>query len=124
MGFQEAVKKCLSNFVNFTGRARRPEYWWFALFLVAGNIVFGLLDRVLFGTSASGETVGVLGALFGIAMLLPAIAVAVRRLHDKDMSGWWYLLVLIPFIGWLILLFFFVQKGTDGPNRFGEEPPA
>lgn len=124
MGFQEAVRKCLSNYVNFTGRARRPEYWWFALFLFAGNIVFGIIDRTLFGTNELGDPNGVLGVLFSLAMLLPAIAVAVRRLHDRDMSGWWYLLVLIPLVGWLILLFFFVQKGTDGPNRFGEEPPA
>ena len=124
MGFQEAVKKCFSNYVNFNGRARRPEYWWFALFMFAGNILFGILDRILFGVSVDGDSIGALGALFSIAVLLPAIAVAVRRLHDRDMSGWWYLLVLIPLLGWLILLFFFVQKGTEVPNRFGEEPPT
>lgn len=122
MGFQEAVRTCLSKYAVFEGRAARSEFWWFALFVFLGNIVFGILDSLLFGWMVQGQDVSVLGALFSLAMLLPAIGAGVRRLHDLDKSGWWYLLVFIPLIGGLILLFFFVQQGTRGPNRFGQDP--
>jgi uncharacterized membrane protein YhaH (DUF805 family) len=69
-----------------------------------------------------GRKNGIFSSIFSRAVMLPSIAVGVRRLHDRDMSGWWYLLVLIPLIGGLIQLFFFVQKGTEGPNRFGSDP--
>lgn len=122
MGFQEAVKKCLSNYANFDGRAARSEYWWFALFLFLGNFVFGMLDAFLFGGMGQGQQVSILGAIFSLAVFLPSLAVGARRLHDVDKSGWWLLLVLIPILGALVLLFFFVQKGTAGDNRFGPDP--
>ena len=62
--------------------------------------------------------------LFGLVTIIPNIAIAIRRLHDRDYSGWWYLLVFIPLIGWLILFIWFCLKGTDGPNRFGPDPLA
>lgn len=124
MGFQEAVRTCFGKYVTFEGRARRSELWWFALFILLGNIVFGLLDALLFGAMAGGGEFSPLGSLFSLAVFLPSIAVGVRRLHDLDRSGWWYLLVLIPLIGMLVLLFFFVQRGTAGPNRFGADPLA
>lgn len=124
MGFQEAVKKCFSEYITFTGRAARSELWWFVLFIFLGNLVFSFLDRMLFGSGMDGQQVSILGALFSLAVFLPSIAVGVRRLHDLDKSGWWYLLILIPLLGALILIFFFVQKGTTGPNRFGEDPLA
>ncbi len=121
MSFTDAIRKCFQNYVGFSGRAARSEYWWWFLFVLVGNLLFGALDGMLFGAGAEGG-VGILGAIFGLATLLPSIAVAVRRLHDRDMSGWWVLLALIPLIGFLILLFFYVQKGTDGQNRFGPDP--
>ncbi|MEM1429914.1 MAG: DUF805 domain-containing protein [Pseudomonadota bacterium] len=124
MGFQDAVRTCLSKYVTFSGRATRSEFWWFVLFLLLGNLLFGVIDRMLFGTGPEGEAYSVLGAIFSLAMILPSIAAGVRRLHDKDMAGWWYLLVLIPILGTLVLLFFFVQKGTEGENRFGPDPLA
>ena len=124
MGFQEAVKKCFSEYITFTGRAARSELWWFVLFIFLGNLVFSFLDRMLFGSGMDGQQVSILGALFSLAVFLPSIAVGVRRLHDLDKSGWWYLLILIPLLGALILIFFFVQKGTTGPNRFGDDPLA
>jgi len=124
MGFMDAVKKCLSNYVTFSGRASRSEFWWFALFVFVGNFVFGILDSLLFGGMGGGNQVSLLGALFSLGMLLPSIAAGVRRLHDRDMAGWWYLLVLVPLIGALVLLFIFVQKGSDGDNRFGADPLA
>jgi uncharacterized membrane protein YhaH (DUF805 family) len=122
MTFQDAVKTCFRKFATFSGRAQRSEFWWFALFVVISNFVLGIVDRTLFGMAVDGQQVSLLGALFSLAVLLPNIAVGVRRLHDLDKSGWWYLLILAPLVGALVLIYFFVQKGTDGPNRFGADP--
>ena len=122
MGFQDAIRSCFSKYETFSGRAPRSEFWWFYLFLFLGNAILGLIDGAIFGTTADGTTISLLGGIFSLAVLLPTIAVGVRRLHDKDMSGWWYLLVFIPLLGALILLYFFVQRGTVGPNQFGEDP--
>jgi len=113
MDFTTAVKTVLTeNYINFQGRASRSEFWWFALFVFVVSVVLNLVSEVL-------------GGLFALAVLLPYIAVAVRRLHDVDRSGWWYLLVLIPLIGGLILIFaFFIHRGTAGANRFGPDPLA
>ena len=96
--------------VTFQGRAQRSEFWWFALFALVVSLLLSALGDVLAG-------------LFALAILLPAIGVAVRRLHDVDRTGWWYLLVLIPVLGPLILIFaFFIHRGTRGENRFGPDP--
>ncbi|MGB8624019.1 MAG: DUF805 domain-containing protein [Paracoccaceae bacterium] len=116
MDFQTAVRTCLLKYATFTGRARRAELWWFVLFNLLVQIVMSLLDGIL--------GIALLSVLFSLAMIVPNIAVGVRRLHDLDKSGWWYLLVLIPVIGALILIFFFIQRGTVGPNRFGADPLA
>ncbi|OWY01187.1 hypothetical protein B6V75_16380 [Thioclava sp. F1Mire-8] len=123
MEFSEAIRKCFSNYVTFTGRAARPEFWWFVLFVFLGNIVFGLLDRILFGPMMmrSGEA-SLLGAIFSLVVFLPSLAVLVRRLHDLDRTGWWALIMLIPLIGTLVLLFFTVQRGSPRGNRFGPPP--
>ena len=117
MTFQEAVKSCFAKYVTFSGRARRSEYWWWVLFVFVVNSVAQGFDRILLGDSAS-----ILGPLVGLALLLPSIAVGARRLHDTDRSAWWLLIGLIPLIGGLILIFFFIQRGTEGSNRFGADP--
>ena len=122
MTFTDAIKTCFSKYATFQGRAARPEFWYFALFVFLGNFLCGLIDRSLFGTAAEGQPVSILGALFSLAIFLPWIAVGVRRLHDVDKSGWWYLLILIPIIGTLVLLYFVVQRSTDGPNDYGPKP--
>ncbi len=114
MGFGEAVSKCLREYATFTGRAARSEYWYFSLFTFLVSIATNVLD------AASGTVV--VGILASLALFLPSIGVAVRRLHDRDKSGWWSLLVLIPLIGVIILFVWFVQRGTIGPNRFGSDP--
>lgn len=114
MSFGEAINRCLTEYATFGGRAARSEYWYFFLFTFLVSAAANILD-------AAGET-QVVGALAALALLIPSIAVAVRRLHDRDKSGWWYLLVLIPLIGAIILLVWFVQRGTVGPNRFGSDP--
>ena len=145
MTFGESVKSCLNGYVKFDGRAPRSEYWWFFLFTVLGGIVLSLIDGVL-GTTIGynqiiagkivHQEIGIIDALFQLAMLVPAIAVSVRRLHDTDRSGWFFLLILTPivgaffgdigllvsFVGWIVLLVFFVQRGDSGSNRFGYDP--
>lgn len=125
MNFQETIRTCFSKYATFSGRAPRSEFWWFVLFVIIGNFVLGLVDAALFGRTATGDQVSILGALFSLAVFLPSLAVGVRRLHDVDRSGWWYLLMLVPVLGVLILIFaFFIHRGTPGPNRFGPDPLA
>ncbi|WP_422769320.1 DUF805 domain-containing protein [Plantactinospora sp. WMMC1484] len=123
MSFTAAVRSVLSQYVGFSGRARRAEYWWFFLFSLLVGIVTSILDSALGtdfeGSSASG---GLLNLIASLALLLPSLAVAVRRLHDTDRSGWWILIGLIPLVGAIVLLVFFVLDGTPGPNRFGPSP--
>ena len=114
MDFMTSVKTCFRKYADFSGRARRSELWWFALFCFAISVVLGLLD----GGS------GLLSGLWSLAILLPSLAVGARRLHDTDRSGWWLLIAFIPLIGFLVLLYFYVSQGTTGPNRFGPDPRA
>jgi len=119
MGFLEAVQSCFSKYVTFSGRALRSEFWFFTLFVVLGSLVAATLDAVLFGVR--GEAGGPVSLIFGLGILLPNLAVSVRRLHDTGRSGWFILLGLIPLIGIIILLIWFCQRGEDGPNAYG--PP-
>ncbi len=113
MNFQGAIASCFSQYVGFQGRAVRSEYWFWVLFTVIVSVVLQALGAVI------GDIVAVVSGLFSLATLLPSLAVGARRLHDTDRSGWLLLLAFIPIVGWLILLYFFVQAGTQGPNRFG-----
>ncbi|PWE55953.1 DUF805 domain-containing protein [Metarhizobium album] len=115
MSFTEAVSSALSKYVVFSGRASRSEYWWFVLFNIIVSIVAAGVDAAL-GIQA-------VGALVSLALLLPGIAVGVRRLHDIDKSGWWLLIAFVPLIGFIVLIYFFVQPSQPGDNRFGP-PPA
>ncbi|MGB7102227.1 MAG: DUF805 domain-containing protein, partial [Xanthobacteraceae bacterium] len=112
--FGQAISSGFSNYVKFSGRAIRSEYWYWALFTIVGSIVAGIIDVVL------GITV--IDPLFGLATILPSIAVAIRRLHDLDRTGWWIFISLIPIIGWIILIIWYCTRGTIGPNRFGPDP--
>ena len=118
MGFQEAIKAFFSNYVKFDGRSSRSEYWWPALAMTLVNYVVILPFQLLVSEGLGG----VLSLLFSLAIILPSIAVAIRRLHDTNKSGWWYLLVFIPILGWIALIVFFASKGTEGANRFGSDP--
>ncbi len=111
MGFGEAISTCFRKYVVFSGRAMRSEYWFFILFQFLVVVALSIVDAVL--------GIGVLSAIASLAMLLPSIAVGVRRLHGTDKSGWWLLIGLIPLIGAIVLIVFFCQQGTEGPNRFG-----
>jgi uncharacterized membrane protein YhaH (DUF805 family) len=120
MTFGEAVRTCLvEKYVNFSGRARRSEFWWFTLFGWLVMVVLSLIEGTVFNTESG---YGILTTIWGLAIILPSIGVSVRRLHDLDKSGWWLLLSVIPVIGFLVLLFWYVQQGTPGQNRFGADP--
>jgi uncharacterized membrane protein YhaH (DUF805 family) len=120
MGFVGAIATCFRKYVDFTGRARRAEYWWFVLFYC---LLVGALTAVDVTMMINAQIGGsLLSSLGSLALFLPTLAVAVRRLHDTDRTGWWILIGLIPLIGWIIYLVFMCQRGTEGPNRFGEDP--
>lgn len=114
MGFGEAISTCFSKYATFAGRAARSEYWYWVLFTVIATLIFGVIEL-----SVSVEGGQALAAIFDIATFIPSIAVAARRLHDTDRSGWWQLLLFIPVIGWILLLIWLVQRGTPDSNRFG-----
>jgi uncharacterized membrane protein YhaH (DUF805 family) len=118
MGFGRAIATCFRKYVDFTGRARRSEYWFFMLFQWLVLILLIILDANVFGSRDGALVFTLLGIL---VMFLPSLAAGVRRLHDRDQSGWMMLLPLVPF-GWIILLVFLCLRGTDGPNRFGPRP--
>ena len=107
----------LKKYADFSGRARRTEYWLFVLFSMVITMVLGVVDYVL-------GSPGIVGLLFALAILIPSIAVGVRRLHDTDRSGWWLLIAFIPIIGTIALLVFLLLDSNPGENRFGSSPKA
>ena len=116
----DAVKTVFSKYAVFKGRARRPEYWWWYLFYFVVLLVLQILDGII-AIAGGPPLLSLLGVL---ALFVPTIAVACRRLHDTDRSGWMQLIVLIPLVGFIILIVFLCQRGTDGPNRFGSDDGA
>ena len=127
--------KVLKQYVDFSGRARRREYWMFVLINVYWLRRVALSTHTLLGTGGfratsgggsfyAANSLGLLSGLYTLAVLLPSIAVTVRRLHDTDRTGWWILLGFIPIIGGIVLLVFYVLEGTRGPNRYGPDPKA
>ena len=108
------------NYVTFTGRSRRKAYWVFFVFNVIATILANLIDNVL---GLAGQSVyGPVSMLYALAVFLPGLALAVRRLHDTGRSGWWMLLGFIPLIGWIVLLIFFVTDSQPGSNPYGPNP--
>lgn len=105
---------CWKKYVEFSGRARRKEYWMFVLFNVIASILANVVDVVL-GTM-------MISTLYSLAVLLPSLAATARRLHDTDRSGWWQLIGLIPIVGWIVILVFVCQDSKPGENRFGANP--
>lgn len=97
MNFQESIKMCFSKYADFTGRASRSEYWWFILFIMLGGSAAAMIDPLI-------------GGLFTLGTLLPALAAATRRLHDTHRSGWWQLIGLVPFVGIIVMVIFLAQE--------------
>jgi len=144
MKFDEAIRSCFRNYVTFSGRAQRSEYWWFMLFNLFGNIANASLDAMVFGVSADG-TGGLFSLLFALGIALPLLSVTARRLHDMDKSAWWmvapYGVLLFAVVSagfdlnifatvggiatvvlFIVLFIWTIMRGTEGPNRFGPDP--
>lgn len=111
----------LRNFSSFSTRARRKEYWMFVLVNLGISIGLMALDNV-FGLTYTGASSGPLTSLYSLVVLVPSIAVAVRRLHDINKPGWWLLVAFVPVLGALYLLYLFCQEGTRGENEYGADP--
>lgn len=106
MTFNEAIQACFKKYATFTGRAGKAEFWWFFLFQIIVSVVAGMVSDIL-------------SLLVGLGLMLPALAVGTRRLHDIGKSGWLQLIWLIPLVGWVLLIYWFVQP--SGPaNEYGE----
>ncbi|MDD5437574.1 MAG: DUF805 domain-containing protein [Patescibacteria group bacterium] len=110
----------LKKYVVFSGRAGRREYWMFFLFNLIAIIILAIIDRLVWGD----KNMSVLGSLYSLAVLLPSLGVAFRRLHDTNRSGWWILISLIPIIGTIVLIVLLALRGDKGNNKYGPEPKA
>jgi len=122
MSFNAAVKSAFTQYIGFSGRARRSEFWWFALFGALVNVVAAILDGVLGLNFGEDSSIGLIRLIAYLVLLLPALALTVRRLHDTGRTGWWLLIGLVPLVGGIVLFVFYVSDGTYGPNRFGASP--
>jgi uncharacterized membrane protein YhaH (DUF805 family) len=115
MSFSEAVKSGFDHYTKFDGRAHRAAFWWWFLFGVLVGIAASIVDAII-GSS-------IISLLLALGLLLPNISVAIRRLHDTDRTGWWILIGLIPIIGFIVLLIFYLQKSDPGDNKYGPPMP-
>ena len=109
----------LRNYAVFSGRARRKEYWMFALFNILFSIAATIADYTLFGSGT-----GAISILYSLALLIPSLAVGVRRLHDVGKSGWFTLILFVPLVGAVWLLVLYCTEGTDGSNEYDPDPKA
>jgi uncharacterized membrane protein YhaH (DUF805 family) len=106
--------KVLKEYAVFKGRARRTEFWMFVLFNIIFSIVATILDKFI--------GIKIISSLYGLAVLIPSLAVGVRRLHDIAKSGWWWLIGLIPLVGQIWLIVLFASNGNSGENKYGPDP--
>ncbi|MDE7409555.1 MAG: DUF805 domain-containing protein [Muribaculaceae bacterium] len=115
--FKEAVVSAIQqNYCNFSGRASRSEYWWFCLF----NFILSTVIGIAFCWSQ--DTLNIVSCIVNLALLLPSLGLAVRRLHDIDKSGWWLLIALIPIIGWILLIVWYCKDSQMETNQYGPVP--
>ena len=112
---------CFRKYATFSGRAGRPEFWFFVLFVTLITVGLAVID-VMLGIAAGGA--GLLSGIFTLLVIVPSIAVTVRRLHDTGRSGWWWLVNLIPLVGPIIAIVFCASRGELQANRFGAPPSA
>ena len=108
------------NYANFKGRARRKAYWMFVLFNLIALVVLSFIEGAIGLSGQNGY--GILTGLYTLAIILPLIALAVRRLHDTGRSGWWILIGLVPLIGPIVLIVFYVTDSQPGSNEYGPNP--
>ena len=111
---------CLKNYFNFSGRATRSEYWYFVLFGLLFSLAAMLIDFSI-GTFYIEEGIGIFSSIYTLTILIPSLAVTVRRLHDTNRSGWWNLIMLVPIIGIIVLIVFYCQDSKED-NKYGVNP--
>jgi len=119
MQFQDAILSGFRKYVTFSGRASRPEYWYWVLFAFLVAAVSGILDYAIFPESETGP----LQSITSLILFLPGLAISIRRLHDIDRTGWWWL-IAFTVIGIILLLIWACSRGTAGANRYGPDPLA
>ena len=131
MSFIESIKTVLSKYMDFKGRARRSEYWWWTLAVgIVSWVLFYALGvaswekAVINGDTATTGAGFALYSLFSLAIFLPGLGVLIRRLHDLDKSGWSWLIALIPLVGVILLIVWLATEGTRGVNKYGPDPKA
>lgn len=124
MTFAQSVTTCFKKYATFSGRAKRSEYWWFVLFSYVGSLVISTVEGAI-NSSAPGE-VALLSLAFMLGTFLPSLSVAVRRLHDKGRSGWWWWIWMVPIVGLIILIYWLATEGDPGPNEYDDAstPPS
>lgn len=127
MSFTQAISSVFGKYAVFHGRASRSEFWWWFLFVLLLLAVLNLIDGYfilpLLGFEPFEENGGQpLSVLVALGVFLPNLAVAIRRLHDSDRTGWWILIGFVPVVGVVVLIYFYVQRGTEGSNSHGEPP--
>ena len=120
MSFGQSVSTCFSNYANFTGRARRSEFWWFYLFVVIVAVVVQGILALIFGGDSG--VYFLLSIIVSVALAIPLYAAGARRLHDTGKSGWLQLLVLIPCVGLIVLIVLWAKEGQPADNQYG--PPV
>jgi uncharacterized membrane protein YhaH (DUF805 family) len=119
MNFQDAIRSGFRNYVTFSGRASRSEYWYWVLFAMLVAIAGSIIDHTIFPFASTGPIEG----LTSLVLFLPGLAVSMRRLHDIDRTGWWWL-IAFTVIGIILLLVWACTRGTAGANRYGPDPLA
>lgn len=113
----------IKKYAEFSGRARRKEYWMFVLFNFIFSFIISIIDKAAgLNIAVSGGEIGILSLIYSLFVLIPSLAVSVRRMHDIEKSGWMLLLGLIPVVGSIILLVLHCKAGTVGENKYGADP--
>ncbi len=110
----------LQKYATFTGRDSRAQFWYFVLFNIVISIILSIVEGMLGLRSRGGS--GILSGLYNLALVIPSIAATTRRLHDTNRSGWWWLIGLIPIVGWIVLIVLLVGDSTPGDNQYGSNP--
>ncbi len=113
--------EAFTKYAQFSGRSRRKEFWLFYLLITIATIVLTFID-ISIGSFDAVSGFGLLSGIFTLAIIVPSLAVSVRRLHDTDRSGWWLLISFIPLLGTLVLIVFWCLRGTQGQNEYGDDP--
>ena len=120
--FGTAVKLGFQRYVDFSDRSTRAEYWWWGLFSVVVSFALFIADTLTGNSSTFGWLGGLLETLFTLATIIPSLALSVRRLHDINRTGWWLLLLFVLVIGWIVLIVWAIERGDEGPNKYGPDP--